>query len=109
MEQLRERENGEIHGNLRQEASWPLVRAGHDELPPDEGRWLYVVDTTTADEEGCTPGAWVSAELDPEQTVLLLSPVFGRLVSRHELAVVDQLGCEAMVDEDYFMPGEALQ
>lgn len=79
-----------------------LVWQGHDELPPDHGRWLYVTDLRSPESEA--RGAWVCADLDPHQAVLLLGPLFGRLVSRYELAVTDQLGIEDMVDEGHFAP-----
>lgn len=102
MEQTPTRQRGAPNHETLSPDAPGLVWLGHDELPPDDGRWLYVTDLRSPEPD--TPGAWVCADLDPHQAVLLLGSLFGRLVSRYELAVTDQLGIEDMVDEDHFAP-----
>lgn len=95
-------------GCIQQEVSsrheaQPLVWGEHDRVP-DSGRWLFVVDRRAWD-DGRETGVWVRGDVDPDQMGLLLPSVFADRPSRVDLLVVDQLGFDEMVDEDYFVPG----
>lgn len=111
MEQLRQRrDEGGAPEALRRRTDQELVWTGRDELPPDEGRWLYVVDGMAL-AAGQDVGAWVSADLDRDLAAMAVCQAIGRMNARMDLVVIDQVGFDRnedgggeMVDEDYFVP-----
>ena len=84
--------------------AWP----DHDQVPVPEhgfGAWLYVVSRQAWD-DGKVCGAWVPAGLGEHDVAMVVSSAVGQSLSRWDLAVVDQVGLDAMVDEDCFVPDE---
>lgn len=79
------------------------ARADYDDVPEDDQPWLYVVNAPAWD-EGRIEGAWVPAHLNAHQVAEVVSTTSDHLLLRADLAVVDQIGIEPMVDEDHFVP-----
>lgn len=84
----------------RREKVW----TDHDRLP-DDGAWLYVVDAAAYD-AGTERGAWVPADLDDHRVAMVVSSAAGEALARWDLAVIDQVGLDEMVDEDQHHPRE---
>lgn len=104
MEQLRQQgDNHELNNTDQTETrAW----AGHDQLPLDGGRWLYVVDGW-AWNKGEDVGAWVSADIHRDLAAEWVCEAIGRVGGRGDLWVVDQVGLgDEMVDENYLVAPE---
>lgn len=81
------------------------ARADYDDAPTDDQPWLYVVNAKAWD-QGAIEGAWVPADLNAHHVAAVVSAVSEQTLLRAELAVIDQLGIDTMVDEDHFVPLE---
>lgn len=80
------------------------VWADHDQLPMD-GHWLYVVDANAWD-HGDDRGVWVPSNTGAHTVLGGLNRVLGRHLALDNLAVIDQLGDQTMVDEDRLAVGQ---
>jgi len=72
----------------------------YDAVPRD-GPHIFVVDAVAWD-RGEFAGAWVPADANGGLVLRHLSGVLRREVDIEDLAVVDQVGVETMVDEQYW-------
>lgn len=97
--EARERDSNDPQGKI---PNW----TDYDRLPAEEPGgldrpWLYVVHKAAWDRREIK-GAWVPADLDSHSVAMVVSSAAGETLARADLAVVDQMGVDTMVDEDHF-------